>query len=178
DQGMATAVVAPAADMTDLNGQRGSDEFVTDFGNVFAYLRERFKKPVWAHGTSRGSVSIALPVSKIVDPSRRPDGIILSSPVSKRAKLLNSVFDGDLGAITGPALIVAHKNDGCGVTPASGAEQIAAALTKAKPVKVLIMEGGDELAKGDPCKPLSQHGFPGIQQRVIDAMAAFIKNPG
>lgn len=178
DLGFATAVVAPAADMSSLLDKRGSAEFAEDFGNVMAYLHERFKKPVWAHGTSRGTISIVLPFSKQKDAAHRPDGIILSSTVTAAMKGHDTVYDGDVGAITGPVLIVAHKNDGCQASPPSGADKLAAKLTNAKPVKVLVVEGNDDMAKGDPCRPASQHGFPGLYKQVIGGMAAFIKNPG
>lgn len=176
--GIATAVLAPAADMPTLRERRDSPEYAEDLGNVVAYLRQRFGKPVWLHGTSRGTVGIALAVPKIKDVQKRPDGLILSSSITVAKKSLGTVLDGDLGRVGGPVLVVHHKNDPCEVTPVDKADEVADAFSKAKPVKLLIMEGGDDKARGDPCEARSQHGFAGVERSVIEQMAAFIKNPG
>ena len=122
--GMATAVVGPPDDMRNLVNKRGTDAYVTDFGNVIQNLRERFKISVWVHGTSSGTNSVALPTSKITDPSRRPDGIILSSSLTARIKFNDTVFDGKLENIVSPVLIVSHKNDSCVYTPPSWRQRL------------------------------------------------------
>jgi len=181
EKGYATAVVAAPTDMgARLTSQRGSDEYAADFGNVMQYLRERFKAPVWVHGTSRGTISIALPVPKIKEPIKRPDGIIFSSSVtlsnSRSKHAFDNVLMGDLEKITVPVLVVAHEKDTCRVTPPSGAKQIADALKNAKPVKVKIFDAPDEVAKGDECGPTGHHGYPSIRGQVINAMIEFISH--
>jgi pimeloyl-ACP methyl ester carboxylesterase len=177
--GMATVVVASPADMgKKLMDRRNSTEYATDFGNVIAYLRGRFKAPVWAHGTSQGSIGVLFPVSKISDPLRRPDGIISSSSVTlplREYKL--TVLDAKLDAITGPVLLIAHDRDSCKRSPPAGAKRLANELKQAKPVRVLMISGHNENAKGHSCAVTSQHGFPGMDQEVGEAMVQFIKAP-
>ena len=181
-RGIATVVVAAPSDMgAGLTRLRGSKEYATDFGNVIAYLRERFKSPVWVHGTSRGTISITLPVPKITEALSRPDGIILSSAVTvsdRRSKnAADNVLDADLERIVGPVLVIANSKDACHVTPASGAQRIAQALKQAKPVVVKIFDGPDDSAEGDPCGPTHHHGYPGIRKEVIDFMIEFMTQP-
>lgn len=175
--GMATAVLAAPGDNRNLKGNRGRDEYATDVGNVIGYLRTTFSKPVWLHGTSRGTTGIALTVPKIKDASKKPDGIVLSASVMKKNKFAN-VFDGDLDEITGPVLVLHHKDDSCGITPVGKVKDVLEALKKAGPKKAVLFEGGGQSASGRKCGSKTKHGFIDIEQRVIDAMASFIKNPG
>jgi pimeloyl-ACP methyl ester carboxylesterase len=181
-KGIATVVVAAPLDMgAKLTRLRGSDDYATDFGNVMKYLHERFKTPVWVHGTSRGTISIALPASKIKELLKSPDGIILSSSVTDSNRQSKNAFDNVLDAnlenISVPVFIVANSNDACSVTPASGAARIAQAMKHAKPVKVKIFDGPDGVAKGDPCGPNHHHGFPGIRKEVLESMIEFMNKP-
>lgn len=175
--GMATAVLAAPYDNNYLKGNRGRDEYATDVGNVIGYLRTTFSKPVWLHGTSRGTTGIALTVPKIKDSAKKPDGIVLSASLMKRNKFDN-VFDGDLDEITGPVLVLHHKDDPCGVTPVGKVKDLIEALKKASPKKAVLFEGGGQSSSGRACGAKTKHGFIDIEQKVIDAMALFIKNPG
>ena len=182
EKGIATAVVAAPEDMgARLTNLRGSNDYATDFGNVMQYLHERFKTPVWVHGTSRGTISIVLPASKIKEALRSPDGIILSSSVTesnrRSKKASDNVLDGDLEKITVPVLIVANSKDACSVTPPSGAVLIQQAMKNAKSATVKVFDGPDDAAKGDVCGPSGHHGFPGIRQEVIGAMVDFMRKP-
>lgn len=98
-------------------------------------LHERFKTAIWVHGTSRGTISIALPASKIKEALRSPDGIILLSSVTesnrRSQKASDNVLDGDLENITVPVLIVANSKDACSVTPPSCALLIQKAMKNA-----------------------------------------------
>lgn len=73
-----------------------------------------------------------------------------------------------------PALVVHHQEDECKTTPVSGAKDIKAALTGAKASEFIVVTGGDR--KGDPCEGDSHHGFLGIEKKVADAIAAWIKS--
>lgn len=174
--GLATAVLSPPEDNRDLRLFGATAAYGEDIENVMAALRARFPGlPIWMHGTSRGTISIAEGASKIKNPANRPDGIVLSSSVTVHKKY-DSVFDGNLAAFTGAALIIHHKDDACFVCPASGTDDILKALENAKPKKVMLFEGGDT-PRGDECQPHHYHGFIGLEAKVIDAMVAYIKAP-
>ena len=42
-------------------------------------------------------------------------------------------------------------------------------------VEVVLFEGGDP-PESDPCQALSEHGFLGIEKRVVNTIAEFIKS--
>ena len=177
DAGMATAVLSSPRDYKDLKGNRTRDDYARDVEAVMAMLRDRFPDvPLWMHGTSRGAISIALTVPKFQAPANRPNGIILSSPVTERSNF-DSVFEGDLKSLTGPVLVAYHRNDSCYVTPPSRGQDLLDALTAAEPKRLSLFEGGDDSARGNDCGPKAQHGFIDIEAKVIDAFAAFIKAP-
>ena len=74
-----------------------------------------------------------------------------------------------------PALVVAHEDDECRVTPPDGAERIAKGLVNASTVEVKMFSGGDSTRSG-ACGSLSAHGFVGIEGKVVAAIAGFIKS--
>lgn len=184
ERGIATVVVSSPNDMGwKLTLFRGSDDYAMDFGNLMAYLHNRYKKPVWVHGTSRGTISIALPATKIDTPSRLPDGIILSSPVTRSISSTNNhratdnVLQGNLEKIKSPVMIVSNSKDACQVTPPSDTSLIKDALKSASVVKLKIFEGVDGKERGDVCGARHHHGFVGIQKKVVNAMVEFINDP-
>ncbi len=176
-RGMATVVVAAPDDNRNLRGNRDRDNYAIDVGNVIGYLRSTFSRPIWLHGTSRGTNGIVLTLPKIKDASKKPDGIVLSSSITKRNKY-NSVFDAKLDEITGPVLVLHHREDPCRVTPSRGVKTLMKALIRAAPKKAILFTGGGQNTRGRKCGAKSKHGFIDIEQQVIKAMAGFIKNPG
>ena len=155
---------------------RVSDKHIQDLKVVVDYLKERADLPVWLIGTSLSSFSIAnggINLSSV-------NGLVSTSSVTKSAKKWkvskthpNGILDMELGKIKVPVLVVAHKNDGCEYTPASGAELIVAALKNSSNTKALYYSGGKN--KDKPCRPYSYHGFYGIQKQVIQDISNFIK---
>ncbi len=83
------------------------------------------------------------------------------------------VTDLALDRIRVPTLVVAHEDDECRVTPPDGAERIAKGLVNAPKVAVRMFSGGDSPRSG-ACGARSAHGFLGIEQDVVAAIAAFI----
>jgi pimeloyl-ACP methyl ester carboxylesterase len=81
----------------------------------------------------------------------------------------------DLEEIKVPTLFVHHEKDGCDKTQASGIPRIAKKLSRAPLVEVKIVTGGK---KGNPkkvCGGKSHHGYLGIEDKVVEIMASFIK---
>lgn len=149
---------------------RDSAAHRADLAAVLQWLRARTDLPIWLIGTSRGSVSAAyagayLPV----------DGIVLTASVTQPAlRDRSTTMDAPLHRIDVPVLIASHKRDGCVVTPPWDAEQLRRALGSASAAKVMMFDGGDPPRSG-PCEAMSEHGFFGIEDEVVGAIADWIK---
>ncbi len=74
-----------------------------------------------------------------------------------------------------PALIVSHKNDKCPLTPANDSKMLIKKLENSRRAEIILFEGGRP-PESKPCGPLSQHGFLGIENKVVDKISEFIKN--
>ncbi|MCC7016932.1 MAG: hypothetical protein IT564_06990 [Rhodospirillales bacterium] len=150
---------------------RHSDEHVRDIGGVVDYLKAKAPVPVWLIGTSRGTESAA---SLAVKLGPRIDGVILTSSITVQNRGGENILRLPLDTIRVPVLAVAHKDDGCHVTPPNGADLIARAARASPRAKALLFEGGDP-PQSEPCEALAQHGFIGIERKVAAAMADFIQ---
>lgn len=174
-QGFVVAVIDAPSDRYSkqgmLNGFRDSAEHRTDLIAVVDYLNQKYHLPVWVVGTSRGTESTA---QLAIHASNKLKGIVLTSSMSEENAKGTSLPEMDLGKITVPTLLVAHEDDQCDYTPASGAQTIKAKLTAAPIVEVKLFNGGDDpISK--PCKAKSQHGFLGIETQVVDYIGNFIR---
>ena len=110
-------------------------------------------------------------------PKQRPDGIVLtSSAVLWRGGRYTSLFDYPLSTFSGPLLVVAHQSDGCEGSPASTAPRLLAAYSTAQPKKLVMMSGG-EPARSGPCDAMSAHGYLGIEDKTMAAIAEFMLRP-
>jgi dienelactone hydrolase len=152
-------------------GFRGSAEHARDIAAVIDFLRAQANVPIWLVGTSRGTESAAALATKLGD---RISGVVLTSTMSVRNNKGFSVFEFPLDSVRVPALVAAHKGDGCFVTPPGQADHIAQAFKASPRKKALLFDGGDP-PRSDPCEALSQHGFLGIEKQVVAAIAEFIK---
>jgi len=149
---------------------RDSDEHVADIAAAVKWLRAHDPAPVWLVGTSRGSVSAAYAAAAIP-----VDGVVLTSSVTRPARRdPTNVMEARLGNIKAPVLIASHKQDECPVTPPEDAERIKSALSAAPKVDIMLFEGGDS-PRSEPCEALAQHGYIGIENKVVDAISAWIK---
>ncbi len=133
--GFAVAVVDAPSDRKGSGGMRGgfrnSAEHVTDIDAVVAHLRKTAGVPVWLIGTSRGTESAAYGT---IYAKEKIAGVVLTSSVTENNRSGRSVADLALERIRVPALIVAHEDDACRVTPPEGAEKIAKGLVNAPKV--------------------------------------------
>lgn len=155
-----------------LGGFRDSTEHVEDIDHIISYLRETADVPIWMVGTSRGTESAT---NLAINSSQKPAGLILTASMSVPNAKGTPVTDMDLDRIIIPALLVAHSQDGCWVTPPEGAKEIADGLINSRKVEVKIFSGGDTpISK--PCKARSYHGFLGIEDEVVGFIADFIKS--
>ena len=176
DHGFQVAVVDAPSDRKSVDGmQRGfrmSPEHATDIQALIAELKKRSGVPVWLIGTSRGTESAAYVGLHRQD---QIGGIVLTSAITHSNRIGRSVTTLDLESLRLSVLIVAHKQDGCEHTPASGAERIKKALAQSPKAEVLYVEGGAP-PRSSACEALTPHGFFGIEPQVVEAIAAFIKS--
>ncbi len=182
EHGFLAAVVGVPSDRRrhpGLRGFRDSRAHRTDIGAIVRFLRRRADVPVWLIGTSGGTLSAAhlaasLPV----------DGVVLTTTVTVVAgRMTTTVFDAPLDRITNPVLLVHHRDDACPVTPYDNIASLKRRFTASAMVEDVVFEGS-EAAQSNPCGSLSALGFVGIERRVVDAIARWIKraragiNPG
>ena len=174
------AVVDAASDFLALgSGLRGhrlptslhGDKHLQDLAAVMSDLRVKYPTlPLWAVGTSRGTVSAAVTVTAAVPPA---DGVVLTSSLTgpDPSEDLNGVA---LESVAVPALIVSHTDDGCPVTKPEDSRTLKDRFTASPRVRVRLFHGGSTPVS-DPCDPLAPHGFFGIEQRVIEAITNWIR---
>jgi hypothetical protein len=158
-----------------LTGYRQSGAHAAEIGLVVAAMRERFGRPVWVVGTSNGSLSVASAVAQLQG-AQRPDGAVFTSSVTQPTRRNGSIYDVSLARYTGAVLIASHDGDGCRASPASDSPRLLAALSGARPKKMLTFNGGAP-PRSEPCEAFSQHGFLGIEGQVMNAIADFILRP-
>lgn len=147
-----------------------------DIEAIAAYLKGQAGVPVWAVGTSLGSFSAASGAIY----GRNIDGLVLTSSTTRAlpnwpiaASHPHGVASMPLDRFKGPALVLSHVKDGCEVSPAADSEKLRKALRNAKPVEVVLLEGG-EARHPNPCEAMGYHGFLGIEDKAVETMARFI----
>jgi hypothetical protein len=171
--GFDIAIVGKPTDHEDLDlAFRASADHVADLKRVVERVHTETGKPVWLVGTSRGTVSAAAAAIALGDAVA---GVVLTSSITQ-AKGPYAVEDLDLARIRVPVLVMHHKRDQCNATLPSDAGLIVAGLKNA-PVKKLLMVDGGSGPHGDPCEPWHWHGYVGMEQEAVDAIAAFVKSP-
>jgi len=173
DHGWITAIVdAPSDRQRNLFGFRGTADHAADIGAAIDTLRRRFKAPVWLVGTSRGTMSAANGAVRLQG-AAGPDGIALTSSVLVDNAKGDLVLMYDLDEIRVPVVIAHHRRDGCKVTPPEEVAALERALANAKAVKTLWFDGGVD--RGNPCQARGHHGFAGIEDAVVAALARAMK---
>lgn len=138
-----------------------------DISAVATFLRAKTPGPVWAVGTSRGSISAAN-VGARLGPTVI-SGIVLTSSVW--ASGMEGV---PLGQIAVPTLVVHNRDDGCAEAPFAGTTEAMAQLTKAPAKELIAVAGGNGRGRGDPCNAGSAHGFQGIEDGVVKQTLAWM----
>lgn len=169
--GFDVAIVGRPSDRRALDlAFRVSEANAEDLARVVERLRAVGKKPVWLVGTSNGTVSAAAAAIAL---GRSIDGLVLTSSITDSLRP-QAVENLALDRISVPVLIVHHKLDECPATPPADARRIVEGLTNAPAKKLLYVEGGGP-AWGPRCEPMHWHGYIGIEQEVVDAIAAFVR---
>ena len=169
--GFLTALVDVPSDRREdeLEGFRHTVEHRRDIEAVVAWLRNRADVPVWLIGTSRGTVSVAHLAATM-----KIDGAVLTASVTGSGRRVATVLDARLEDVTAPVLVVHNRDDDCGVTPSHNMDMIKDRLIKSAAAEVMMFSGGTPSGH-EVCGPLSYHGFLGIERKVVDAIAGWIK---
>jgi pimeloyl-ACP methyl ester carboxylesterase len=174
--GLLIAVVDTPSDRKQdgLFNFRTSVEHAQDIQGVIDRLRDKNNVPIFLVGTSRGTISAAGVAARLK--SRRIAGVVLTSTVTRTNNRGDKehVFDADLEQISTPVLVVYHENDGCYVTPFEDADRLMDSLVNARHKKLLSYKGGKD-PESEACRALSEHGFFGIEERVVDDIVRWIK---
>ena len=144
-----------------------------DIQAVLAWVKTKTSTPVWAVGTSRGSISAAFALIHAQD-DQLAGGVVTSSVVAfKKAGALPRQ---DLDRIRLPMLVYHHAKDACDVCQPHEVPAVLAALTHS-PVKKLMMVSGGADPSGSPCEAKHWHGFIGMEAQAVSDISAWIKNP-
>ncbi len=138
-----------------------------DISAVATFLRGKTPGPVWAIGTSRGSISAANAGARLGPATI--SGIVLTSSV------WGSGMEGvPLGQIAVPTLVIHNRDDGCSEAPFAGTTGAMAQLTKAPAKELIAVEGGNGPGRGDPCGAGAAHGFQGLESSVVKQTLAWM----
>lgn len=169
--GISVLIPDVPSDRRILDDFRNTPEHAQDNAALIEFLRQQSKVPVWAIGTSNGSLSAAC--SSTYLKAKGPDGLVLTSTVTEApVAAAHSVKLAPLGDVKVPVLLIHHKQDGCRVTPYDAMPGLVAALKSAKKVELIPVEGGS--STGNPCHT-GYHQFLGIEAAVTKDIADWIK---
>lgn len=172
-QDLLVAVVDAPSDRYDLNNFRTSRAHALDIKGVIAYLRQQAPVPVWLVGTSRGTISAAKIADWLADDGG-PDGIVLTSSLFNRGRGGETVYDASPGRVRVPLLLVHNQSDRCPSTPFSQADGYVKRMVHAEPRELIAFKGGGPV-RGGVCDAFDYHGYPGLEDQVVKAIADWIK---
>jgi predicted alpha/beta-fold hydrolase len=145
---------------------RESSQHADDIAGIIAMLKRRAPVPVWLVGTSNGSISAANGAARIGPPG--VSGAVLSSSV-----WLGGMAGVALEQIKVPVLVVHNYDDGCRGSPFGDTAIAMARMTQTRAKELLAVSGGS--VRSGPCDALSPHGYYGIEDQVVPAIIAWIK---
>jgi len=131
----------------------------------------RWSKPVWVVGTSNGSIS-TVTAAGFQPALAGLKGVVLTSSVTQLAAGNQPTFNLYVSRITVPALVVWHQDDHCTFSPPAGSAALFAAIPAAEKAS-RTFENGHSVAT-DPCGAFSEHGYAGIEERVVRRIADFV----
>jgi hypothetical protein len=165
-------VMFRASDLAKLDYPYRVKEHVAEIAKVINFSKEKFGKPVWLVGTSRGTVSGT--AAAIALGHKEVQGLVLTSSVTNR--VTGAIKTQRIGDLNMPVLVVHHKNDACKICVPSEASRITSEL-KSSPVKKFIMIDGGSDPEGDPCTGKHWHGFINYEKETVKVITDWVKNP-
>lgn len=164
---------------------RLSAQYAQDMAHVIMDVRNHVTPggKVWLIGTSTGTMSaasIAARLPRMTPPTkdnlRRADGIVLTSTQTNVVVGYcgRTVFNAQLSAVNVPSFVTHHLSDGCRCSPPKFAPKVVAALTGAPAKDLMTFSGGSPPKSKDPCMAMTPHGYLGIEDKVVGAIADWI----
>lgn len=180
-RGLAIALVGVPSDHPSgmIDSFRTSPDHTADIESLVQVLAKKNLAPIYLVGTSRGTISAAYLATSIND--EKVKGLILTSSMSAVGSL-------SLKMVTMPVLIIHHGHDDCQGTPYEAAYSLKHNFVKSSKVDFVTVKGGSagvgynaDMGKkkgglgADSCKPLSHHGFLGVEQNVVDVIADWLE---
>jgi hypothetical protein len=100
-------------------------------------------------------------------------GVVLTSPVTNLTVGTQPTFDLYASRITVPTLVVWHQEDHCSFSPPAGSAALFTVIPSAQKAS-RTFERGHSVAT-DPCGAFSEHGYAGIEDKVVKDIAQFIR---
>jgi hypothetical protein len=172
--GLNVAIFGRPSDSNDLGfADRIDPPHLQDVRAVLDFIRAQSALPIWLVGTSRGTISATAATIHMPDAVA---GLVLTSSVVSHRKA-GAVPTQDLSAIRVPVLLLHHARDACKHCLPHEVPSIVRGLIHA-PIKRQIMVSGGADPQGDVCGPWHWHGFAGMEEQVVNIIAAWIKQPG
>ena len=173
-QGLNVAVFGKPSDMPELDvAERTSAAHLTDVRAAVEAVGERSSVPLWLVGTSRGTVSVTAAAIGLPPGSIR--GVVLTASLVNMNRP-GALMQQDLSALRVPVLVVHHARDACGLCRPADVPWLLRGLTHAPVKKLLMLDGGAD-PRGPVCDALHWHGFVGMEQETVEAIAAWIARP-
>ncbi|HUZ75704.1 MAG TPA: hypothetical protein VMU87_22180 [Stellaceae bacterium] len=137
-----------------------------DVAAIVAFLKQKAPVPIWAVGTSNGTISAANAAARLGPGAIA--GVVLTSSV-----WLGGLGYVPVGKIAVPVLDVQNRDDACPASQFALAKKYIARFTAA-PVKefVAVAGGGDG---GPRCGTGSPHDFYGVENQVVSTIIDWIR---
>jgi pimeloyl-ACP methyl ester carboxylesterase len=154
-----------------MRGKRSTHEYAEVTKEIVAFAHRQADVPVWAIGTSQGSIA-AMNAASHAGHSQLA-GVVLTESVSVLGGSDETVFDAHPENTHIPALVVANEDDRCKVAPPSMADDIARSMTGTH-ATVLRVHGGIQGRSSDDCASLSPHGYYGIENEVVNDIVGWM----
>jgi hypothetical protein len=133
----------------------------------------RWGQPVWVVGTSNGSIS-TVTAAGFQPALAGLSGVVLTSSVTVIPNPANqATFNLYVSRITVPTQVVWHQDDHCVYSPPAGSAALFTAIPSAKKASE-VFDRGHSVAT-DSCGAFSEHGYAGIEQKVVKEIAEFVR---
>ena len=160
---------------------RLSQQQVDDALPLIELARQRYGKDPWLLGTSASSMTVGNLASS---PDAAIAGIVLTASVTTMPSSYGAYRTHPEGTastklqdVKVPALVLAHEQDACELSPPVDTAKLMERLTASTRKAERLFTGGFP-PKSGACLALSPHGFYGIEEQVEQTIFGFIEKTG
>lgn len=163
----------PSDQSKGLGNFRISADHAQDIAAVIQAVKAETDLPVFLISTSRGTISAANAAARL--PPGTIAGLIMSSAITVRGNRGQAYIQQlPVKDIKLPVFVIAHRDDGCYVTPPGNVASLLNAMPEAPRKDSLTLTGGAG-AGGDPCGSQSAHGFLDSEEPAVKAITDWIE---